>query len=355
MSDPLESSPAGARSPRDSPGHPIAESAADAALAAAFPELWAALSPLGLRLRMPPNFLPQQTAEARGKRFNATIGQITDGHGRAVPLPAVAAALGGLPEEARSRALLYSPVEGLADLRERWRQRQRRGQPASRPSSLPLATGGTVHALSLAAQLFAVPGRAIFISAPPPAGFEETLGLRTGARLLPIEGLAAGGRLDPRPLAAALAGLDPGEPVLVALRLPAVQGGPYPDTGEREALASVLLEAADRHPRRPIVVLVDDLWERFDTAEGDGEPASRSLFWELTGRHPALLPLKADGAEGELDYAGGRIGFLTLPFAPGTAAAGELESKVKLLLRAEIGSPSAASQVVLLAGLDASG
>jgi hypothetical protein len=317
----------------------------DETLRAASPALWAALSPLGRRLRMPANFLPQQTAEARGKRFNATIGQITDGHGTAVPLPSVAAALAGLPEAERSRALLYSPVEGLLPLRERWRERQRRGQPEGRPSSLPLATGGVRHALSLAAQLFAEGAedvRDVFLPDPPPDdSYAETLGLRTGARLAGVPGLTTTA-FDPAPLRAGLDALPAGRPAVVALRLPEASGERSLKPGERAALAAALAAAAER---QPVVVLVDDLWESFSP-----EGRSGSLFWDLVDLHPALLPLKADGAEA-LGYPGGRIGFLTLPFPPGSAAAVEVESKVKLLLRAEIGSPSAASQVVLLAAL----
>ena len=72
----------------------------------AAPAVWEALSPLGRLSKQPANFLPLQTADARGKPFNATIGQITDGHGRAVPLPSMAAALPELSEEERSRAFL---------------------------------------------------------------------------------------------------------------------------------------------------------------------------------------------------------------------------------------------------------
>lgn len=317
----------------------------------ASPALWAALSPLGRRLRMPANFLPQQTAEARGKRFNATIGQITDGHGIAVPLPSIAAALSGLPEAERSRALLYSPVEGLLPLRERWRRRQRRGQPAERPSSLPLATGGGLQALSLAAQLFADSERDVLLPDPAPEGYPELLGLRTGARLAPVPGLSTAA-FDPAPLRARLDALPEGSPVVVALRLPEGPGDPLLPPASRAELAQVLAAAAER---RPVVVLVDDLWETFPPVAGSPDIPSDSLFWDLSGRHPALLPIKIDGADGSLGYPGGRIGFLTLAFPPGSPAATEVENKWKLLLRAEIGSPSAASQVVLLEALAAEG
>ncbi len=285
-------------------------------LAAAAPAVWAALSPLGRRALQPASFLPLQTAEARGKPFNATIGQITDGHGTAVPLPSMAAALSGLEEAERSRAFLYSPVEGLPELRRAWREWQRRGVKSEIPSSLPLVTVGTVHARSLAVDLFAGEGRTVL----HPGGEEDVS----------------------RPLA----GLPEGEPAVVLLEFPRAANGyaPYaPVTRERAALCGALTAAAER---RPLVVLVDDTWE------GLGTP-SASLFWGLAGRHANLIPIKLDGAGGQLGFPGGRVGFLTFPFEPDSALARSLESKAKMLLRAQVGSPPAMTQVLLLRALQA--
>ncbi|MEA2195813.1 MAG: hypothetical protein QOG42_2527 [Solirubrobacteraceae bacterium] len=281
-------------------------------LAAAAPAVWAALSPLGRRALQPASFLPLQTAEARGKRFNATIGQITDGHGAAVPLPSMAAALAGLEEAERSRAFLYSPVEGLPELRRAWRDWQRRGVDSGPPSSLPLVTVGTAHARSLAMDLFAGEGRAV-LSPPGPEG----------------------------DVCRPLAGLPEGEPAVVLLEFPRQANGYAPVTGERAALCGALIAAAER---RPLVVLVDDIWE------GLGTP-SASLFWRLAGRHANLIPIKIDGADGQLGFPGGRVGFLTFPFEPESALARSLESKAKMLLRAQVGSPPAMTQVLLLRAL----
>jgi aspartate/methionine/tyrosine aminotransferase len=291
--------------------------AANDFLAAAAPAVWAALSPLGRRALQPASFLPLQTAEARGKAFNATIGQITDGHGTAVPLPSMAAALSGLEEPERSRAFLYSPVEGLPELRRAWREWQRRGVGSGPPSSLPLVTVGTAHARSLAMDLFAGEGRTV-LSHP---GNEGDIS---------------------RPLA----GLPEGEPVVVLVEFPRQANGYAPMAPmirERAALCGALTAAAER---RPLVVLMDDTWE------GLGMP-SASLFWGLTGRHANLIPIKLDGADGQLGFPGGRVGFLTFPFEPDSALARSLESKAKMLLRAQVGSPPAMTQVLLLRALQA--
>jgi aspartate/methionine/tyrosine aminotransferase len=303
------------------------------------PALWKTLSPLGRRAQQPANFLPLQTAEARGKPFNATIGQITDGRGRAVPLPTMEAALSGLEDEERSRAFLYSPVEGLADLRRAWREWQRRGVRPELPSSLPIVTCGTAQARCLALEMVVGEGRAVAVRAGGRAGDRDLLEQRLGAQVLEIP--PHQGRFDPTLTSRALSNLENGEPGVVLLEYPREGTGFMPTGHERSTLRHSLIEVAEHHP---LVVIVDDCWEVPETPSG-------SLFWGLIGRHPNLVPIKVDGADGHLGFPGGRLGFLTFPFAPESAIAVALESKVKMLLRAELGSPSATAQMVLLRSL----
>ena len=325
------------------PVDPVLE--ANAFLEAAAPAVWAALSPLGRRALQPASFLPLQTAEARGKAFNATIGQITDGHGTAVPLPSMAAALAGLEAAERSRAFLYSPVEGLPELRRAWREWQRRGVDPELPSSLPLVTVGTAHARSLAADLFVGERRTVVLpQIPSQRGREEVRELFTRLRAHPLPcDCIHGGRFDPAAVSRQLAGIPEGEPVVVLLDFPQGAAGYALVARERAALCSSLAAAAGR---RPLVVLVDDTWE------GLGTP-SVSLFWRLAGRHPNLIPIKIDGADGQLGFPGGRVGFLTFPCEPDSGVAKALESKAKMLLRAQVGSPPAMTQVLLLRALQA--
>ncbi len=306
----------------------------------AAPAVWAALSPLGRRALQPVHFLPLQTAEARGKPFNATIGQITDGHGAAVPLPSMAAALAGLDEGERSRAFLYSPVEGLPELRRAWREHQRRGVGSEVPSSLPMVTVGTAQARLLAAELFAGQGRRVILPHPCQEGDRELFVDRLGADPSPCA-CTEGGHFDPAAISRHLADLPEREPAVVLLRFPREATGYTPVRRERGALCSALTAQADR---RPLVVIVDDTWE------GLGTPGA-SLFWSLAGRHPNLIPVKIDGADGQLGFPGGRVGFLTFPCEPESDLAKSLESKTKMLLRAEVGSPPAVTQVILLRAL----
>lgn len=320
----------------------IADADADAVIQRDAPGLWAALSPLGRRLRQPANFLPLQSAEARGKPFNATIGQITDGRGKAVPLPAMAAAASGLDDIRRTQGFLYSPVEGIAELRQLWRDRQRRGVPAELPSSLPVVTAGPAQALALAAEFFMVEGRPVVLPAETDAGADHDLfAIRLGGRCLPAPSLSPGG-FDPAAAARALAGSPETGPAVVVLRFPAEAHGYVPVSNERSALRGSLAAAARQ---RPVIAVVDDTWA--------ADPAV-SVFWKLIGAHENLLPVKVDGADA-LGFPGGRVGFLTFPFAPDSPVARAVESKVKMLLRAAVGSPPAFSQVLMIRELDSAG
>jgi DNA-binding transcriptional MocR family regulator len=303
------------------------------------PALWLALSALGRRVRQPEDFLPQQSAEARGKPFNASIGQITDGHGHAVELPALGAALAGLPPAERSRGLLYSPLEGLPELRQRWRERQRRHWPAGTPSSLPLVTASPGLARQVLAELFVEEGRTVLLPAPPlPPGLEgarQLFELRRGARVRELPAGAGG----PAALARELLSLPAGEPLLVLLA--GAGAGLEPDD-LRDCLAAAAAT-------RPVVVLIED--SEVDAEAADEVDAAGRLFTLLAGGH-ALVPFRIEGTA-KLGFPGAGLGFLTLPYEPDSRLARELEKKLKMLLRAAVGSPSALTQVLLLAAFGA--
>jgi aspartate/methionine/tyrosine aminotransferase len=307
------------------------------------PALFQALSPMGRRIFFPPD-IPAQAAEARGKEINGTIGQVTDGRGGAVCLPELAAAFGGLSGQDLNQALLYSPIEGLPEVRRRWREWQRRQAPAGTPSSLPMVTVGLSHGLSLVADLFGGEGKAVAIPQPFWGNYRQAFATRTGARVLTAP-TYVNGRYEPRCIANALAGLPEGEPAVALLNVPSNPGGYTPDRAERRATVESLVAEAGR---RSLVVVCDDAYAGLVF---EPEIPRESLFWDLGGVHPNLTAVKIDGATKEFSFFGGRVGFLTFALEPDSEAARALESKLKMLVRSTVGSPVAASQVVLLQAL----
>jgi aspartate/methionine/tyrosine aminotransferase len=305
------------------------------------PVLAAALSDLGRRTAFPPD-IPVQSAEARGKELNATIGQVTDGAGAPLAPAALRAVFAGLEPAQTDRAILYSAVEGIAELRRLWSARLARG--SSGPFTLPQVTVGLTHGLSLLADLFAGPDRPVAVATPFWGNYRQVFALRRGARM--VTGPAyRDGRFNTDAIVEALAGEPPGRPAVAILNFPSNPGGYSPTVEERRQLVRGLVEEADQ---RPLVVILDDGYAALVYEEG--VPAD-SLFWELADRHPNLTPIKVDGATKELSFFGGRVGFLTFALPPEGEAAAALESKLKCLLRATLGSPPAASQVALIRAL----
>jgi aspartate/methionine/tyrosine aminotransferase len=119
-----------------------------------------------------------------------------------------------------------------------------------------------------------------------------------------------------------------------------------PSAEERATLREGLLAAAEG---RPLLVLCDDAYAGLVYEQA---VPRRSMFWELAGAHPALVPVKLDGATKEFALFGARVGFVTFAVEPDSAAARALESKVKCLVRAAMGSPVALGQVLLLQALE---
>lgn len=305
------------------------------------PAVWQALSPLGRRAFYPPD-IPFQAQQAKGKTYNATIGQITDGAGRILTLPTVAAALSGLDAEDANRALLYSPIDGIPELREAWDRWQR---PAdAKPASLPVVTCGLAHGLGLCADLFGGPERKVLVPAPFWGNYRQAFAVRTGSEVVALPAYD-GSRWRPRAIAEGASTLSAGEPVVAILNIPSNPGGYSPTAEERQELIASLLETAEA---RPVVVVCDDAYAGL--VFEDAIP-TRSVFWDLLDRHPNLIPIKASASTKEFVFFGGRVGFLTLPFARGSSVTEALESKLRGLIRAGLGSPVALSQVVLLQAL----
>jgi aspartate/methionine/tyrosine aminotransferase len=300
----------------------------------ASPALFDALSDLGRRVAYPPD-IPFQAAQARGKTYNGTIGQITDGRGAAVSLPSMSKVMAGLGGDDLSRAFLYSAVPGIEEVRERWREWQRRGQPDSKPSTLPQVTNGLAHGLSIVADLFAGEGTPLAVPTPFWGNYRQTFVVRRGAKLL-TSPVYVDGKFNPGAIAEALADRPDGQPAMAVLNLPTNPSGYSPTAEERRELTHSLTQLAGKGP---LVVVCDDAYAGLVFEE---DIPRESMFWDLIGQHENLIPVKV---------VGGRVGFVTFAQPPASDIAAALDSKVKCLVRATVGSPVAASQMVLLQAL----
>ena len=303
-------------------------------LDAAHPAAAASLSDLGRRMYFPAD-IPAQSAEARAARINATIGEVTDGAGQPLALGVMADHLRDLdPRE----VFLYASQGGEARLRAAWRARLKaRGDV---PISLPVATAGITHGLSVVADLFADPNTDVVLPRPSWGNYRLIFGLKRGARLhsYPVTGT---GGLDLEGLSAALDAVK-GRGILI-LNFPGNPTGYTPTIAEVKALVALV-----RSQPGPLVVVLDDAYQGMSWEDG---LMRRSVFYELADADKdRLLAIKLDGATKEYFFFGARVGFIT--FGAEGAAADALLEKTRGLLRASVSTVPTLSQTLVRLALE---
>ena len=301
------------------------------------PAAFRCLSPLGKRAVFPRG-IPFQSAQAKTADLNATIGQVTDGSGKALPLPMMEDAVGPLDPKV---TFLYGPQDGAPDLRKAWQVRQQQKALGSTAQvGLPLVTHGMTQGLSLTADLFSDPDTDVIFPDLSWENYNLIFNLRSGARLIKYS-FYRDGKFNPDGLKEALQKVK--RKALIVVNLPANPAGYMPTPEEATALADVILAH-----KGPAVALFDDAYQGMVYEKGR---LNRSLFWDVAERADPerLFVLKADGATKELFFFGGRVGFLT------AGIHGEAEkafaSKVKCLQRATSGVCSGPAQAMVLRAL----
>ena len=303
-------------------------------LSAEAPQVFQALSPLARRAFFPKG-IPYQAGQAAGCAIDATIGQITDGHGNPLPLARLGELLTGLnPKD----AFLYSPIQGRPKARQLWREKLLKEDARIESIGLPAVTAGICHAISMAAELFFAPGDTLLLPDLYWDNYEQIFGIRLEGRIerypfypADLSGFNVDGL---RQALGNVAGK-----VHVLLDFPSNPSGFSPTPGEMKAIADVLVEAAGH---RAVIVYCDDAYHGLVFEK---TATSKSLFFELIGRHSNLIPLKCDGVTKELSFFGGRVGFLT--FGTSKTAAEILVEKSMSLFRSGIGSPVGISQYLM--------
>ena len=305
----------------------------NASLAAHHPAAAACLSDLGRRMFFPRG-IPAQAAEARSAEINATIGQLTDGNGGALPLPALSQHLQGL--DLRD-VFLYSPQGGQKPLRAAWGARLTR--PGDAPLTEPFVTVGLTHGLSMVGDLFADEETDVLLPSPGWGNYDLIFGARRAARILRYP-VFQNGRFCAEAMAQTLAEVR--TKALVVLNFPGNPTGYTPTEAELRPWLDAIA-ACDK----PLVVVSDDAYAGFVYEPGR---LSRSPFYELATMDPErVLAVKLDGATKELVFFGARVGFMSFG-AEGEAAA-ILEEKLKGAARSTVSTAPAISQAMVTSAL----
>lgn len=317
--------------------HPLAEES-NSHLPARIQSL---LSKKGREIFFPSKGILGQSAEAKGKRINATIGIALEDDGSPMRLPGLA----DMVDVAPADVFPYAPSYGKPALRDLWRSMLQEKNPSlgDQPTSRPVVTHALTHALSVAGYLFLDPEDSVLMPDLYWGNYRLVFNHGHQAKIETYPTFVDGG-YNVSGLANAL--LDgPGSKRVVALNFPNNPTGYTCTPEEAHGIRDALVAAADAG--KNIVVMIDDAY--FGLVYEDGV-FTESMFSLLAGAHPGILAVKVDGATKE-DYAWGlRVGFLTYGFKGAEPAAFKaLEDKSAGAVRGNISNASHLSQSLLLA------
>ncbi len=302
------------------------------------PSLFELLSDRGKNIFFPKLGILAQSAQARGKEINATIGEAVEDNGHSMHL-ADFDQLINLPDAA---VFPYAPSFGKPDLRNSWKSFIYKKNPSLGETliSLPIATNGITHGLSMCAYLFVNEGDKVLI----PDLYWENYSLIFENNYL--------GEVDTFPLfhnggfnfTALENKLESSSgKIVLLLNFPNNPTGYTPLTDEIGKIVELIKIQADKGKK--IVVLIDDAY--FGLVY-EKDVYTESIFTKLSVLSENVLAVKLDGATKE-DYVWGfRVGFITFGIKNGSAALYEaIENKTAGAVRGNISNISHLSQSLL--------
>ncbi|MBM7566738.1 aminotransferase class I/II-fold pyridoxal phosphate-dependent enzyme [Paenibacillus sacheonensis] len=302
------------------------------------------LSALGKAIYFPKEGILSQSAEAKAKakKYNATIG-IAIENGQPMHLKVIQDTLSAYnPKDLYE----YAPPAGKPELRTAWRTKMLKENPslANKAYGNPVVTNALTHGLSIVADLFADAGDAVIIPNKNWENYELTFGVRRGAEIVEYPLYDSENRFNSQGLREALLAQKSKGKAIVVLNFPNNPTGYTPGKEEGAEILAALVDAAEAGIN--VVTVTDDAYFGL-FFEGS---LQESLFGQMAGLHPRILPIKVDGATKEEYVWGFRVGFIT--YAGGSdATLSALEQKTLGIIRATISSGPHPSQTFVLKAL----
>lgn len=302
------------------------------------PSILEILSQRGKNIFFPKLGILAQSAQAKGKEINATIGEAVEDNGHSMHLSDFDQLI-NLPD---ASVFPYAPSFGKPDLRSSWKSFIYKKNPSlgETPISMPIATNGITHGLSISGYMFVDEGDTVII----PDLYWENYALIFENNFL--------GKIETFPLFSRggfnFNGLGekmnqtPGK-IILLLNFPNNPTGYTPLESEIDKIVELIREQADQGKK--VVVLIDDAY--FGLVY-EKKVYTESIFTRLSVLSENVLAVKLDGATKE-DYVWGfRVGFITYAIKNGTPGVYEaLENKTAGAVRGNISNISNLSQSLL--------
>jgi phosphoenolpyruvate carboxykinase (GTP) len=303
------------------------------------PTIFSLLSKNGKAIYFPKKGILGQSAEAKGKKINATIGIAVEDSGEPMRLKSIEDNI-KIPAE---MAFSYAPSFGRLDLREKWKSLITEKNPSlkNKQISLPVVTNALTHGLSIAGYLFLDEEDKIIIPEPFWGNYNLTFSNAYHAEIDTFE-MFKNGEFNLEALRQKLSGNN--EKKILLLNFPNNPSGYTPRKEEMKEIAKTIKESAEAGNK--ILVIIDDAY--FGLVYQDGIE-KESIFSLLCDLHENILAVKLDGATKE-DYVWGfRVGFITFGIKNGNKETYEaLEAKTAGAIRGNISNASNLSQSLIL-------
>jgi len=305
------------------------------------PRIFEMLSERGKNIFFPKLGILSQSAQAKGKSINASIGEAVEDDGTSMHLPAFNALI-NLPVNS---IFPYAPSYGKKEFRERWKNFLIRKNPSLKDMlfSTPVATNGVTHGISMAGYMFADRGDTVVLSDLYWENYNLILENGYGAGIKTFE-LFSNGGFNIRSFSAALSSVKQ-EKIILLLNFPNNPAGYTPLAEEVDPIVNEINRQA--MIGKKIVVLIDDAY--FGLVYEDNV-YKESIFTRIANLHENVLAVKLDGPTKE-DYVWGfRVGFITYGTKNGTPGLYEaLENKTAGAIRGNISNISHLTQSLLQA------
>ncbi|MEI7961718.1 MAG: aminotransferase class I/II-fold pyridoxal phosphate-dependent enzyme, partial [archaeon] len=298
------------------------------------------LSKKGKEAYFPKEGIVVQSAQAKGKKINATIGVAVEDDGSPMNLSSISSKLLIDPKD----VFLYAPSQGKKELRDEWLTQMQKKNPSLKTTvSTPIVTNALTHGASIVGYLFLDESDTIISPDKYWGNYKLIFTNGYGANIETFNTFSNNG-FDINSMKAKLMG--GGKKVLI-LNFPNNPSGYSPTKKEAVEITNAIKEAAESGSK--IAVIVDDAY--FGLFYED-ETEKESLFSKLANLHENVLAIKLDGPTKEHYAWGLRVGFITYGFKGATKEAySALEDKTSGAVRGTISNASNLSQSLVLLAL----
>ena len=297
------------------------------------------LSERGKNIFFPRLGILAQSAQAKGKIINATIGEAVEDDGSSMHLPE----FDTLIKIPGNNVFPYAPSFGKKDLRDTWKEFILKKNPSLNDilTSTPVATNGVTHGISIAGYMFVNVNDSIIL----PDLFWENYNLifenGYSAKIQLFELFHDGG-FNINSFSRKINEVK-NDKVIILLNFPNNPSGYTPLISEINPIVNEIHNLATAGKK--VIVLIDDAY--FGLVYED-KVFKESIFTKIANLHENVLAVKLDGPTKE-DYVWGfRVGFITYGIKNGTTELYEaLENKTAGAIRGNISNISHLSQSLL--------